>query len=60
MKTNHKQDPVRKKLVIIGDGNCGKTSLLYAFAKNEFINEHQPTIVDTLVTIIQIDGKQVS
>ncbi|KAK9467857.1 P-loop containing nucleoside triphosphate hydrolase protein [Lipomyces arxii] len=31
---------------IIGDGNCGKTSLLWKYAENRFINEYSPTVVD--------------
>jgi len=27
---------VRKKLVIVGDGACGKTCLLIVFSKDEF------------------------
>ena len=55
MKSTKFKD-IRKKLVIIGDGCCGKTSLLHAYAKNEFINEHHPTIVDTHVQIIQLEN----
>jgi hypothetical protein len=34
---------LRRKLVIIGDGHCGKTSLLHAFSKKQFLNHHEPT-----------------
>lgn len=58
MKSAQFKDIIRKKLVIIGDGNCGKTSLLHAYAKNEFVNEHHPTIVDTHVQIIQLENNK--
>jgi GTPase SAR1 family protein len=28
--------PIRKKLVVVGDGGCGKTSLLVVYQKKEF------------------------
>ncbi|XP_067675296.1 rho-related GTP-binding protein RhoA-B-like [Haliotis asinina] len=44
----------RKKLVVVGDGECGKTCLLYRFAKDEF-NEHIyiPTVFEVDVTTVQ-------
>lgn len=50
---------IRKKLVIVGDGACGKTSLLSAFSKDMFPNEHIPTVFESSVADIEIDGKQV-
>ncbi|BGP51909.1 Rho GTPase [Rhodotorula kratochvilovae] len=63
----------RRKLVIVGDGACGKTSLLSVFAMGEFPREYTPTIFeasaalpsagnDTLtnyVAEIRLDGKAV-
>ena len=37
----------RYKLVIVGDGACGKTSLLTVFKTGEFPTEHIPTIFET-------------
>lgn len=34
----------RRKLVIIGDGACGKTSLLSVFAMGEFPELYEPTV----------------
>ncbi|KAF7800209.1 hypothetical protein EIP86_011456 [Pleurotus ostreatoroseus] len=34
------QNPIRRKLVIVGDGACGKTSLLCSFALGEFPKEY--------------------
>ena len=35
------------KLVIVGDGAVGKTSLLYSYAKDKFLTDHIPTVFDT-------------
>jgi len=51
--------PLKRKLVIVGDGACGKTSLLCVFAIGEFPREYQPTIFDNYVAEIRLDGKAV-
>jgi small GTP-binding protein len=50
----------RKKLVIIGDGMCGKTCLLFAFKDNQFIPTHNATVSNTYTADVQVDGKTVS
>lgn len=52
-------NPIRRKLVIVGDGACGKTSLLCSFALGEFPKEYQPTIFENYVAEIRLDGKPV-
>ncbi|KAL6948564.1 Rho GTPase [Hanseniaspora vineae] len=47
---------IRKKLVIIGDGSCGKTSLLHVFTLGKFPNEYQPTVFENYVTDCRVDG----
>ena len=37
---------VRKKVVIVGDGACGKTSLLIVFKKGEFPSAYIPTVFE--------------
>ncbi|GAA6005846.1 uncharacterized protein JCM10292_004658 [Rhodotorula paludigena] len=49
----------RRKLVIVGDGACGKTSLLSVFAMGEFPQEYTPTIFENYVAEIRLDGKAV-
>ena len=39
-------DPIRRKLVIVGDGACGKTSLVTVFCCGEFPREYEPTIFE--------------
>jgi len=44
----------RRKLVVVGDGACGKTSLLIAFAHDEFPETHIPTVFETYATEIKV------
>lgn len=39
-------DAIRRKLVIVGDGACGKTSLVTVFCCGEFPREYEPTIFE--------------
>ena len=50
---------VRKKLVIVGDGACGKTCLLIVFSKDHFPEVYVPTVFENYVADIEVDGKQV-
>lgn len=50
---------VRKKLVVVGDGACGKTCLLIVFSKDEFHEGYVPTVFETYVADIEVDNKQV-
>ncbi|KIM45057.1 hypothetical protein M413DRAFT_17189 [Hebeloma cylindrosporum] len=52
------QAPIRRKLVIVGDGACGKTSLLCSFALGEFPKEYVP-VFDNYVAEIRLDEKPV-
>lgn len=51
---------IRKKLVIVGDGACGKTCLLIIFSKDLFPEVYVPTVFENYVADIEVDGKQVS
>ena len=65
---------IHKKLVIVGDGGCGKTSLLMVFSKDQNPERYLPTIADNhlldieilptvfdaYVTDIEIENKEVS
>ncbi|EGW32984.1 uncharacterized protein SPAPADRAFT_60312 [Spathaspora passalidarum NRRL Y-27907] len=52
-------DAIKRKVVIVGDGACGKTSLLYVFTLGEFPTEYHPTVFENYVTKCRIDGKLV-
>ncbi|KAH7715592.1 Rho1 [Aphelenchoides avenae] len=47
---------VRKKLVAVGDDNCGKTSLLAVFRGESFPESTLPTKVLQSVALIEVDG----
>ena len=49
----------KKKLVIVGDGTCGKTSLLIVFAKDKFPEVYTPTVFENYVADIEVDGRGV-
>ncbi|CAH8451972.1 unnamed protein product [Schistosoma curassoni] len=50
---------VRKKLVIVGDGACGKTCLLIVFSKDQFPEVYVPTVFENYVADIEVDNRQV-
>ena len=50
---------IRKKLVIVGDGACGKTCLLIVFSKDQFPEVYVPTVFENYVADIEVDGKHV-
>ena len=45
--------------MIVGDGACGKTCLLFAFTKDEFPDKYIPTVFENYVSDIEVDGKLV-
>ncbi|CAO3582513.1 unnamed protein product [Absidia cylindrospora] len=49
----------KRKLVIVGDGACGKTSLLTVFAHGKFPSGHVPTVFDSYVKDFDVDGDHV-
>lgn len=49
---------IHKKLVIVGDGACGKTCLLMVFTGDQFPEVHVPTVFESSVADIEVDGKQ--
>ncbi|KAL1920584.1 uncharacterized protein VTP21DRAFT_961 [Calcarisporiella thermophila] len=51
---------IRKKLVVVGDGGCGKTSLLVVYQKQDFPTDYIPTVFENYIHNLQLDnGKQV-
>ncbi|CAD6504590.1 BgTH12-00098 [Blumeria graminis f. sp. triticale] len=57
MAQQNAQNVMRRKLVIIGDGACGKTSLLSVFTLGYFPTV--PTVFENYVTDCRVDGKNV-
>ena len=48
------------KVVLIGDGASGKTSLLTSYTESHFPREYVPTVYDTYSCPIRVDGKDVT
>ncbi|XP_054585621.1 transforming protein RhoA-like [Eptesicus fuscus] len=50
---------IRKKLVMVGDGACGKTCLLIVFSKDQFPEAYRPMVSENYVADVEVDGRQV-
>ncbi|KAI9099759.1 GTP-binding protein rhoA [Phlyctochytrium arcticum] len=50
---------LRRKLVIVGDGAGGKTSLLIRYSKNKFPEEYVPTVFENYVADVIVDNRHV-
>ncbi|KAG9333765.1 hypothetical protein JZ751_010208 [Albula glossodonta] len=46
---------IRKKLVIVGDGACGKTCLLIVFSKDQFPEVYVPTVFENYIADIEVE-----
>ncbi|XP_037608270.1 rho-related GTP-binding protein RhoF [Sebastes umbrosus] len=47
------------KIVIVGDGGCGKTSLVMVYAKGDFPEKYAPSVFEKYVTTISLGGKEI-
>ncbi|KAM9178677.1 rho-related GTP-binding protein RhoF [Mergus octosetaceus] len=47
------------KVVIVGDGGCGKTSLLMVYAKGAFPEQYAPSVFEKYTTSVTIGKKEV-
>ncbi|CAG8482303.1 3914_t:CDS:2, partial [Ambispora leptoticha] len=48
-----------RKLVVLGDGACGKTSLLNVFTRGYFPQVYEPTVFENHVHDIWVDNQQI-
>ncbi|XP_061205318.1 rho-related GTP-binding protein RhoD [Neopsephotus bourkii] len=57
----HREGPpgAEVKVVVVGDGGCGKTSLLVAFARGDFPKVYVPTVFEKYTASLQVAGKPV-
>ncbi|KAI9249551.1 RHO1 protein [Sporodiniella umbellata] len=50
----------RKKLVVVGDGFCGKTCLLHVYQHHQFPEEYVPTVFENYVAMVTLaSGKSI-
>ncbi|XP_038074129.1 cdc42 homolog [Patiria miniata] len=45
------------KLVVVGDGAVGKTSLLFSYARGRFLTDHIPTVFDTYSVTVSVKNQ---
>lgn len=48
---------MQRKIVILGDGACGKTSLLNVFTRGYFPQVYEPTVFENYVHDVFVDGQ---
>ena len=58
MELRHSSSIISRKIALIGDGLCGKTSLLLAYLSEDkkFYSRPEPTVLDTC--LIKVDLQQ--
>ncbi|TFK35816.1 signal transducer [Crucibulum laeve] len=58
--SQHTRRPdLKRKLVVVGDGGCGKTCLLIVYAENRFPEAYIPTVFENYVTQVSFEGKEI-
>ncbi|GAA5857080.1 hypothetical protein JCM8547_007947 [Rhodosporidiobolus lusitaniae] len=50
--------PLNRKIVVVGDGACGKTSLLNVFVLGRFPENYEPTVFENHCLDLTVDGTE--
>ncbi|CAD8086058.1 unnamed protein product [Paramecium sonneborni] len=58
MDSSEEQQKIQ--LVVIGDGNVGKTCILLSYTTDKFPTEYVPTVFENYITSVNINGKQIN
>ena len=45
---------MRKKLVVVGDGECGKTCMMLVYSRNTFPQRYEPTIFENYLAELRV------
>ncbi|KAI7899961.1 small GTPase superfamily [Cokeromyces recurvatus] len=53
------RNATRKKVVIVGDGACGKTSLLIVYQNGRFPEKYLPTVFENYIARVNLDYRTV-
>ncbi|CAO3699821.1 unnamed protein product [Rhizopus stolonifer] len=53
------EKPIKRKLIVVGDGACGKTSLLNVYTRGYFPQVYEPTVFENYVNDVCIEGRKV-
>lgn len=57
---NSSKKPIERKIVILGDGACGKTSLLNVFTRGYFPKVYEPTVFENYIHDIFVDNQHIT
>lgn len=49
--------PINRKVVVLGDGACGKTSLLHVFARGHFPQVYEPTVFENHMQEVVVEDQ---
>ncbi|SMN20574.1 similar to Saccharomyces cerevisiae YIL118W RHO3 Non-essential small GTPase of the Rho/Rac subfamily of Ras-like proteins involved in the establishment of cell polarity [Maudiozyma saulgeensis] len=58
--TTESNKAIERKIVILGDGACGKTSLLNVFTRGYFPEVYEPTVFENYIHDIFVDNKHIT